>query len=97
MASTTETSTLEGGDVAQDTALAEETLAATAPPRDEPASSPAPAAAAEPAPEPAETARPFSQQRSTKAKMLPDEPWWLDLTVGSVWKPKLDLRLEASD
>jgi hypothetical protein len=58
MASTTETSTLEGGDVAQDAALAEETLAATAPPRDEPASasSPAPAAAAEPAPEPAETA-----------------------------------------
>jgi hypothetical protein len=56
MASTTETSTLEGGDVAQDTALAEETLAATAPPRDEPASSRVPAAAAEPAPEPAETA-----------------------------------------
>ena len=55
MASTTETSAL--GNEAQDAALVEETLAATAPPRDEPASATAPAAAAEPAPEASE-ARP---------------------------------------
>jgi hypothetical protein len=65
MASNAETAALAGGDVAEDSALAEETLAATAPPVDEPAPAPAPAdaGAAEPAPQPSDTAPGEPQDR----------------------------------
>ncbi|MBV9520232.1 MAG: hypothetical protein JO068_19170, partial [Hyphomicrobiales bacterium] len=55
MASTTDSSVLSENDEAQDAALIEETLAATAPPRNEPLSAPAPVAI-ETAPEASEAA-----------------------------------------